>query len=400
MLTNARGAAVLAGTVTKATFSGLPIVGCCDDYTVGSVAQPFLDFADALGVPAIVTDIVHDGDDSTPALSTALKVYSKWFVPGLPGKPYLEPDGVTASALCGPILTLSSPNVVSSPEKADLVARTLRNFRRNHKLGLGPSALYVPRYNDPDVDPLPPVYLDHFIAYDSTGGHTSYYSGADTPTPYTDLLYFQILKNCWQSGNWTLSGDQSIWPSLPTTPQGSMKLGIDALRSALLPERHFFASLVPLLLLPEFRGGGTFDFYMPKTAGSVTPGTWTDGNSLGINTVGVFDVAMRIPWLVPADGYVENLVVQGNANVAGATSIRVFRSRDHTTHSPMLPLYIGTALQATWASGAYGEDTVNSVEVFRGDMLILVIASDWACDGCSINMSFRPKGRTILGVEL
>ncbi len=400
MLTNTRGAAVLAGTVTKATFSGLPIIGCCDDYTAGSVAQSLLDFADALGVPAIVTDVTHDGDDSTPALAAALKAYSKWFVPGLPGKPYLEPDGVTASPLCGPLLTLSSPLYVSSPSKADMVARTLRNLRRNHKLGLGAAALYVPRGNDPDSSPLPPVYLDHFIAYDSAGGQTVYYSGADTATPYTSLPYYQILRSCWQSGNWTLSGDQSLWPSLPATPQVSMKLGIDALRGAGLPVRHFFASLAPLLLLPEYRGGGTFDFYMPKTAGSVTPGTWTDGDSLGINTVGVFDDAKRIPWLVQADGYIENLVVQGNADIAGATVIRVFKSRDHTTHSPSLPLYEGTALNASWASGAFAEDTANSVEVLRGDMLILVITGDWACDGCSINMSFRPKGRTIFGVEI
>ena len=83
MLTNARGAAVLAGTVTRATFSGLPIVGCCNDYTASSVPDPFLDFADSIEVPAFVTDVVHDGDGPTPALSAALRAYSKWFVPGL-----------------------------------------------------------------------------------------------------------------------------------------------------------------------------------------------------------------------------------------------------------------------------------------------------------------------------
>ena len=131
MLTNARGAAVLAGTVTRTTFSGLPIVGCCNDYTASSVPDPFLDFADSIEVPAFVTDVVHDGDGPPPALSAALRAYSKWFVPGLPGKPYLEPDGATASALCGPILTLSSPGILSSPSKSDLEARALTGALRS-----------------------------------------------------------------------------------------------------------------------------------------------------------------------------------------------------------------------------------------------------------------------------
>ncbi len=392
MLTNTRGAAVLAGTVTKATFSGLPIVGCCLDYGQGGVAQPLLDFADSLGVPAIVTDVVNDGDGPTPALAAALKAYSKWFVPGLSGKPYLEPDGVTASPLCGPILTLSSPGFISTPSKADLVARSLRNFRRNHKLGLGPSALYVPRGNDPDSSPLPPVYLDHFIAYDSADSQTAYYSGADTPTPYTSLPYYQILKSCWQSGNWTLSGDQSIWPSLPTSPQVSMKLGIDALRSAQLPERHFFASLVPLLLLPQYAGGGSFKFTLSKA----TPDWLGSSASIGAGFGGFTSFLYHV---VPLPGEVFDLVVRGNLPVGAATTVTLARSQGGKT--AYLPAAFNTSIAAT-ISGTSGRDSSNIVQVSRGDLLAIVIttATTWNTGGMSATLQFRPTIRTIIGQEI
>ena len=393
MLTNARGAAVLAGTVTRATFSGLPIVGCCNDYTASSVPDPFLDFADSIGVPAFVTDVVHDGDGPTPALSAALRAYSKWFVPGLPGKPYLEPDGATASPLCGPILTLSSPGIRSSPSKSDLEARALRNFRRNHKLGLGPSALYVPRGNDPDNDPLPPIYLDHFVAYDSAGAQTSYYNGADNPTPFTVLPYYQILKSCWQSGNWTLSGDQSIWPSLPTTPQVSMKLGIDALRSAGLPERHFFAPLVPLLLLPEYRGGGTFNFSLP-----VSTSTWVARLSQAIGA-GYQGNTHFLYHVVPAPGEVFDLVVRGNLPVGAATTVTLYRSQGGKT--AYLPAPLSTSVAAV-ISGTSGRDSTDSVRVARGDLLSIAIttATDWVTGGMSATLQFRPTIRTIIGQEI
>lgn len=391
MLTNARGAAVLAGTVTKATFSGLPIVGCCTDYTAGSVAQPFLDFADALGVPAFITDTAHDGDGPTPALASALKAYSKWFVPGLPGKPYLEPDGVTPSALCGPLLTLSSPGFISSPSKADLEARALRNFRRNHKLGLGPSALYVPRGNDPDANPLPPIYLDHFIAYDNSGRQTAYYSGADTATPYTSLPYYQILKSCWQSGNWTLSGAQSVWPSLPTTPQGSMKLGIDALRSAHLPERHFSAPLVPLLLLPKYAGGGSFKFTLSETAPD-----WVAGlnNAIGAN----YGIAI-LYHVVPVPGEVYDLVVRGNLAVGAATTITLYRSQGGKT--AYLPHANPTSITLN-ITGTSGRDALNVVKVARGDLLAIAITTmtTWNTGGMSATLQFRPTIQTIIGQEI
>jgi hypothetical protein len=393
MLTNARGAAVLAGTVTKATFSGLPIVGCCADYTAASVAQPMLDFADALGVPAIVTDVAHDGDGPTPALVAALKLYSKWFVPGLSGKSYLEPDGATASTLCGPILTLSSPDVVSSPSKSDLVARSLRNFRRNHKLGLGPSALYVPRGNDPDAAPLPPVYLDHFVAYDSAGGQAAYYGGADAPTPYGSLPYYQILKSCWQSGNWTLSGAQSIWPSLPTTPQISMKLGIDALRAAQLPERYFFAPLVPLLLLPEYVGGGSFNFTLSKAAPDWLVGL---GNAIGAGYGGYTAFLYHV---VPTPGEVFDLVVRGNLPVGAATTVTLYRSQGGRT--AYLPQPLATSIAAA-VSSTSGRDSSNVVQVARGDLLAVAITTSttWSTGGISATLQFRPTLRTIIGQEI
>ena len=393
MLTNARGAAVLAGTVTRATFSGLPIVGCCNDYTASSVPDPFLDFADSIGVPAFVTDIVHDGDGPTLALSSALRAYSKWFVPGLSGKPYLEPDGATASPLCGPILTLSSPGIRSSPSKSDLEARALRNFRRNHKLGLGPSALYVPRGNDPDNDPLPPIYLDHFVAHDTTAAQTSYYNGADTPTPFTSMPYYQILKSCWQSGNWTLSGDQSIWPSLPTTPQVSMKLGIDALRSAGLPERHFFAPLVPLLLLPEYRGGGTFNVTLSKVTS-----TWFVTNAFAIGA-GYTDYSPTMFHVVPAPGMIFDLVVRGRLPVGAATTVTVYRSQGSKT--AYLPASFATSIAASVA-GTSGRDSTNVVRVARGDLITIAIttATDWVTGGMSATLQFRPTIRTIIGQEI
>lgn len=393
MLTNARGAAVLAGTVTRATFSGLPIVGCCNDYTASSVPDPFLDFADSLGVPAFVTDIVHDGDGPTPALASALRAYSKWFVPGLSGKPYLEPDGVTASPLCGPILTLSSPGILSSPSKSDLEARALRNFRRNHKLGLGPSALYVPRGNDPDTSPLPPIYLDHFIAYDAAGGQTAYYNGADTPTPFTSMPYYQILKSCWQSGNWTLSGDQSIWPTLPTTPQVSMKLGIDALRGADLPERHFFAPLVPLLLLPEYRGGGTLNFTLSKVTS-----TWLVANAHAIGA-GFSGWTPTLHHVIPAPGMVFDLVVRGRLPIGAATTVTVYRSQGSKT--AYLPASFATSIAAS-VVGTSGRDSTNVVRVSRGDLITIAIttATDWVTGGMSATLQFRPAIRTIIGQEI
>ena len=394
MLTNARGAAVLAGTVTKATFSGLPIVGCCDEYTVTSVPDAFLDFADSIGAPAFVTDLIHDGDGPTPALSAALRAYSKWFVPGLSGKPYLEPDGVTASALCGPILTLSSPGILSSPSKSDLEARALRNFRRNHKLGLGPSALYVPRGNDPDANPLPPVYLDHFVTYDGAGAQTSYYNGADTPTPFTSMPYYQILKSCWQSGNWTMSGDQSIWPSLPTTPQVSMKLGIDALRGAGLPERHFFAPLVPLLLLPEYRGGGTFKFTLSEATS-----TWLVGLSHAIGAGYQGWTPATLFHTVPAPGEVFDLVVRGNLPIGAATTVKLYRSQGGKT--AYLPMFSATSVAAA-ISGTSGRDSTNILKVSRGDLLVIAIttATNWDTGGMSATLQFRPTIRTIIGQEI
>lgn len=393
MLSNALGAAVLAGTTTKATFAGLPILGCCDDYTASSVPDPFLEFADSIGVPAFVTDIAHDGDSATPALIAALTAYSKWFVPGLPGKPFLERDGVTPAALCGPILTLSSRGIISSPRKADLEARALRNFRRNHKLGLGPSALYIPRGNDPDLDPLPPIYLSHFVAYDSSGAQETYYNGADNPTPFTAMPYYQILKSCWQSGNWTLNAMQSIWPSLPTTAKDSMKLGIDALRSGGLPERHFFASLAPLLLLPEYRGGGTFNFVLP-----VATSLWPAGIASAISA-GNGGYASFLYHVVPAPGEVFDLEVRGNSAVGAATTVTLLRSQGGKT--AVLPDPSATLVAAT-ITGNVGRDNTNSLRVARGDLLALAIttATDWTTGGLSATLRYRPALRTVTGQEV
>lgn len=390
MLSNSLGAAILAGTTTKATFAGLPILGCCDDYTASSVPDPFLDFADSIGVPAFVTDITHDGDRSTPALVSALKAYSKFFVPGLPGKPYLDADGATASALCGPILTLSSRGIVSSPRKSDLEARALRNFRRNHKLGLGPSALYVPRGNDPDVTPLPPIYLDHFEVYDTDGVAQAYYNGADTPTPFTDLPYYQILKSCWQSGNWSLTGAQSIWPSHPTTAKDAMKLGIDALRVGGLPERHFFASLAPLLLLPEYRGGGSFRFSLP-----VATSLWDVGRAHGLGAS--WTGSTHPLWhVVPVQGEVFNLEVRGNLAIGAATTVTLFRSQGGKT--AYLPDPLPTSMSAP-ITGKSGRDSSTVIQVNRGDLLLIAIstATSWASGGVSATLQYRPKLRTILG---
>ncbi len=394
MLTNARGAAVLAGTVTKATFSGLPIVGCCDDYGNPLLWQPFLGFADALGVPAFVTDIANDGDGPTPALSAALRAYSKWFVPGLSGKPYLEPDGATASPLCGPILTLSSPNESSMPVKADYEARALRNFRRNHKLGLGPSALYVPDGNDPDSDPLPPVYLDHFVVYGG-GAQASYYSASDTATSYSSMPYYQILKSCWQSGNWTLNSDQSIWPSLPTTPQVSMKLGIDALRSTGLPERHFFAPLVPLLLLPDYKGGGTFDFAIdPNDAFS---GIWLPGHWIGPDLSEVEALAQTAGAL-PATGELFRFEFQSASPAPATTVLSVYRA-------PPLKFatfnFAITGLQIN-AAGLTSGYVDYDVPVGQGDSILIKFEgmSNWTTNGITMKVSYRPTPRTILGVQI
>jgi hypothetical protein len=344
-------------------------------------------------VPAIVTDVVHDGDNSTPALAAALKIYSKWFVPGLSGKPYLEPDGVTASALCGPILTLSSPSDISTPSKADMVARSLRNFRRNHKLGLGPAALYVPRGNDPDVSPLPPIYLDHFVAYDSAGGQTSYYSGADVAMPYTSMPYYQILKSCWQSGNWTLNGLQSIWPSLPTTPQVSMKLGVDALRSAALPERHFFAPLVPLLLLPRYAIGGSFKFTLAKASPD-----WLVGLNDAIGA-GYEGFSAFLYHVVPAPGTVFGLEVRGNLPVGAATTITLYRSQGGLT--AYLPHAFPTNITLD-ITGTSGRDSANVLQVARGDLLAIAITTmtTWNTGGMSATLQFRPTLQTIIGQEI
>jgi hypothetical protein len=207
------------------------------------------------------------------------------------------------------------------------------------------------------------------------------------------MPYYQILKSCWQSGNWTMSGDQSIWPSMPTTPQASAELGIDALRSAQLPERHFCASLVPLLLLPQYRGGGSFKFTLSKNVSS-----WLVGlnHAIGAGFGGYTEFLYHV---VPVPGAVYDLVVRGNLPVGAATTVTLYRSQGGRT--AYLPFPTATLLAAS-ISGTSGSDTTNVIQVDRGDLLALAIstATTWTTGGMSATLQFRPTIRTITGQEI
>jgi len=395
MLSNALGAALLAGSTTPATFAGLPIIGCCNDYTAGDVPTPFLDFATNLGVPAIVTDVVHDGSGATPALIAALLAYSKFFT-GFPlVGPFLNADN-SAAVLCGPIITLSSPLIKSTPEKSIALAQATRCFRRNNKLGYATQAVWPVVNEDLDRLQRPPIYLDQFTVFGADGVQLAQYrNGKDTTYTagdYASMPYWQILQAVWQHGDWTLASTANLWQGLPLSSLAASILGLQALQSQGhgLLTRQFLSNLLPLLLVYDYTGGGSFEFTI-----SPAVSTLFNNDFIGVNG----DRTHFLPYVVPCDGEVYDLVVQGFGNVAGATSVSVVISPGGI--SVYLPTYTPSGISAT-ITGAKGHDTTNVAQVNRGDVLGIRIlaAADWICNGFSATLQFRPRLKTVLGVTV
>ena len=144
-----RGAAVIAGTVTQATFRGPPIVCCSSDYDVPFNAacwQNLLVLAAQLDAPAIHTDAAHDGTEA-PVLA-ALHNLQRFYTPGC-SAPWIDRDGATQTPICGPIFYFdgTSPNPStdvpgSGGWLANRVSLNSTNFRRNQIHGYACEAVW------------------------------------------------------------------------------------------------------------------------------------------------------------------------------------------------------------------------------------------------------------------
>jgi len=183
MISNALGLAILNGTVTPATFAGLPVVVCGDDLTSTDDAR----WQAALQVEAVryagVPMIGYDLSGSAAQLTTllwAVDLLAQFLAPS--NRPLVYADDSRTIGLppvCGPILCLpsSSPTYADEVAAAKVLARSFVGTRLGNAvsyggLALGPlSTLAFPAVSGTIGDVwekpyAPPVYRTN---YPSTG---------------------------------------------------------------------------------------------------------------------------------------------------------------------------------------------------------------------------------------
>lgn len=165
MQANSRGAQVIAGTVTAATFRGPPIVVCAADENVGFTSffwQGLLRLADLLDVPAILVDYAHDGGvlPAVQALRTLQPFYGAF-----PMTPWLPYAVAPSTPICGPLFFADGPGTnpaLALPNTGADLARRLSeqtlNFRRNHVYGFGVESVWPVVGENLDLIQRPPIH--------------------------------------------------------------------------------------------------------------------------------------------------------------------------------------------------------------------------------------------------
>lgn len=170
MLSNAQGAAILAGTVTTGTFCGPPIILIGDNLT--TTADPrwvaVAAFAGNVGglvgktAPLIGLDPLSAGYAADLAtLLAAMQAFSVFFDVNLAG-PFLWSDGkglYSNIPPCGPIITIDSPTADPFAEvalkAAWAVSKSYLRSNARHLYGIG---LLACGGAVPETQPSPPIY--------------------------------------------------------------------------------------------------------------------------------------------------------------------------------------------------------------------------------------------------
>lgn len=175
MLSNTRGAAVIAGSITTATFRGPPIVACSADYaatTQASYWANLLGLATLLDVPALHVDYAHDG--GLAPLLAALASLQRFYSPGT-SEPWAHSSGGALQVIpvCGPLfffdrapLMSGEPDFTAAGTGAHLagkIAEASLNFRRNHVYNHATSGVWTVAGEDLDRVQRPPI---HFFSAD------------------------------------------------------------------------------------------------------------------------------------------------------------------------------------------------------------------------------------------
>lgn len=170
MLANARGQAIIDGTVTGATWRGQPIVACSTDYTASPNAlywSNLLLLANLLDAPAIHIDVAHDGDIA-PVLAALLRV-QRFYPPGFAG-PFAHSSGpdFTIIPVCGPIFFFDYaplPNLMpdfaaagTGANLANLLARATLNYRRGHLYDFAQNGVWLVPGEDLNLIQRPPIH--------------------------------------------------------------------------------------------------------------------------------------------------------------------------------------------------------------------------------------------------
>ena len=237
MLSNARGAAILANTVTTATFRGPPMIACSTNYTDTFPATAWanlLALATILDAPAIHIDFAHDGAGAAAALRTSLLNIQKFFTPASVG-PWQACDGgpATTPPICGPLFFFDfNPSMSGQPDFTDTstgaglaaqIARASTNFRRNHLYGYAQDGVWTVTGESLDKFQRPPI-------------HTLRYPEFLDPAWWTGELL-----NFWKSGRPASVG--TVTPFDTVYRQGLTRL---ATQEGAHPgvSRHFLPSLV------------------------------------------------------------------------------------------------------------------------------------------------------------
>ena len=239
MLSNARGAAILANTVTTATFRGPPMIACSTNYTeaddpAAAAWANLLALATILDAPAIHIDFAHDWAGGAAVLRTSLLNIQKFFTPGITGPWQACGGGLPVSApICGPLfffdcvsLPGGQPDFTVANSGAGIAAQIARagaNFRRNHLYGYAQDGVWTVTGESLDKFQRPPI-------------HTLRYPEFLDPAWWTGELL-----NFWKSGRPASVG--TVTPFDTVYRQGLTRL---ATQEGAHPgvSRHFLPSLV------------------------------------------------------------------------------------------------------------------------------------------------------------
>lgn len=239
MYFNARGGAVLAKSVTVATFRGPPIIACSYDAFIPSAVEYWLNLeklAALLDVPAILLDIVNDGPAGQTALINGLDSLRPFYTPGSV-EPWYHVFAPTLPP-CGPLFFFDyianpdgSPdfNQLSGAQLAvDIALSTVRAPRGSHFYGFAMAGIWPVVGGGITLDKLqyPPIHTFQ----DPGFSQASWWTGE--------------LLNYWRSGTPSLNvGDATF---AQTYSQGLQNL---AAQDATYPgiSRHF----LPTLVAPE-----------------------------------------------------------------------------------------------------------------------------------------------------